>query len=322
MTDPIEHIKQKVERKNQRSIATFFVFLLLSAALWLLVKLSEDYTTQVVFRLKIEDVPADKWLATDEQTVKLSMTTDGFHTLRYRLIREPHRVVGLSLDEVPYRLESGTTYSFSSLYVTERIAEFLDITAADLTMNDGKVYFNLEPLMSKVVPIALQSDIRPQRQFDVYGIPILNPSSVTVYGPAEVIDTLRSVRTERLVRMNVNESFTETVPLNLFDGRLHSNTTTVEATVQVEKFTETDVKVPINSSEAQQVRFFPESMTVKCLVAIKDYPSINTDDFSVEIDTAQLHALQPLLDVRLTRWPQCVQVLSTSPDKVEYLIVQ
>lgn len=308
--------------KEKRPIFTFLVFLLISTALWLMVKLSETYTTQVVFRLRIVDVPADKWMATDEQTAKLSMTADGFTTLRYRLIREPNRVVNLSLAEVPYRLESGTTYSFSSLYVTERIAGFLDITAADLTMNDAKVYFNMDPLMSKVVPVVLRSDIRTQRQFGVYGIPILDPSSVTVYGPAEVIDTLRAVRTETLAKMNVSESFSETVPLDLYNGQLRSNETEVVAKVMVEKYTETDVKVPINSPDAHQMRFFPEAMTVKCLVALKDYPSISTEDFRVEVDTAQLHAMMPLLDVSLKSWPQYVQVLSTSPDKVEYLIVQ
>lgn len=308
--------------KDKHSIFTFLVFLVISAVLWLMVKLSEDYTTQVVFRLKIEDVPADKWISSDEQTAKLSMTTDGFHTLKYRLIREPRRIVSLSLNEVPFRPENGTTYSFSSLYVTERIAEFLDIAATDLTMNDDKVYFNLEPLMSKVVSILLRSDIRPQRQYGVYGIPVLAPSSVTVFGPADLLDTLRSVRTEMLSKQNVSESFTETLALDLFDGRIQSNTKTVSATIQVEKFTETDVKVPIKVADMQNIRFFPEEMTVKCLVAIKDYPSISTDEFSVEIDMAQLHALQPLLDVRLKSWPQYVQILSSTPDKVEYLIVQ
>lgn len=308
--------------KEKRPIFTFLVFLLISTVLWLMVKLSETYTTQVVFRLRIVDVPADKWMSADEQTAKLSMTADGFTTLRYRLIREPNRVVSLSLAEVPYRLESGTTYSFSSLYVTERIADYLDITAADLTMNDAKVYFNMDPLMSKVVPVVLRSDIRTQRQFGVYGLPILDPSSVTVYGPAEVIDTLRTVKTELLAKMNVSESFSETVPLDLYNGQLRSNETEVVAKVVVEKYTETDVKVPINSPDAHQMRFFPEAMTVKCLVALKDYPSINTEDFRVEVDTAQLHAMMPLLDVSLKSWPQYVQVLSTSPDKVEYLIVQ
>ena len=90
----------------------------------------------------------------------------------------------------------------------------------------------------------------------------------------------------------------------------------------MEKFTEKDVEVPIKVADSLRMRFFPETMKVKCLVAIKDYASIVPEDFSVAVDRQQLEALQPLLDVRLASWPQYVQVLSTSPDKVEYLIVQ
>ena len=41
-----------------------------------------------------------------------------------------------------------------------------------------------------------------------------------------------------------------------------------------------------------------------------------------EVDKTQLKDLQPLLDVKLVSWPQYVQVLNTTPEKVEYLIVQ
>ena len=307
---------------KNRSILTFLVFLVISTTLWLFVKLSEDYTTQVAFRMQFDDVPTDKWLSSPEQTAKLSLTTDGFHTLRYKMMREQKRVVSISLAEVPYRLESGNTYSFSSLYVTERVAELLNVTATDLTMNDAMVYFNLDPLKSKVVPVGLKSDIRPQRQYGVYGIPVLEPSSITVYGPADVIDTLKSVTTQLLCKSNVSEDFTEMVPLDLLDGLIRSEVTAVSATVQVEKFTEADVAVPVAQPDKVHVRFFPETVTVKCLTAIKDYPNLTPDLFRVEVDKTQLKDLQPLLDVQLVSWPQYVQVLNTTPEKVEYLIVQ
>jgi hypothetical protein len=63
-------------------------------------------------------------------------------------------------------------------------------------------------------------------------------------------------------------------------------------------------------------------MSVKCLVAMRDYASITTESFTATVDRDQLEAMQPLLDVRLVTWPPTVQILATRPDKVEYLIVQ
>lgn len=308
--------------KNKRPIFTFLVFLVLSTALWLLIKLSERYTTQTTFRVVLEEVPADMWIASNGQTVKLSMDIDGFHTLKHEMIRDSKRLVHIPLSEVPYRNENGNTYSFSSQYVAERIADRLGINASGITMNDAKIYFNMEALKSKVVPIRLQSDVKTQRQFGVYGIPVLEPSSITVYGPEEVVDTLKSVSTMMLVKSNVGESFRETIGLDLLEGKIQSNTNSVTVNMEVVKFTETDIKVPITVPDDLKVRLFPEEMTVKCLVAIKDYASMAPENFRVEPDMSQLNELQPLLDLHLLAWPPQVQVLETSPDKVEYIIMQ
>ena len=320
--DKLDNIKQKVEPKNKPSVFTFLVFFAISTAAWFLVKLSEDYVTQTTFRVLIEEVPAEKWVSSDEQSVKMSLNVDGFHTLRYKMIREPNRFVTIPLSEVPYRLENSNTYSFSSQYVAEKVAERLGITASDITMNDAKVYFTMDALKSKVVPVVLQSNITTARQYDIYGIPMLDPSSVTIFGPQEVMDSIKLVRTELLSRDNVNQSFSETLPLDLLDGQIHSNTKEVKVEVQVEKYTEMDVEVPIKVADSLKVRFFPETMSVKCLVAMRDYASITSESFTVSVDKEQLKAMQPLLDVRLATWPPTVQILSTHPDKVEYLIVQ
>ena len=322
MTDELNRIKQKVERTNKHSAFTFLVFLVISTAAWFLVKLSEDYTTQTTFWLQLANAPADQWVLSDKQQVKMSLNIDGFHVLRYKMIREPKRFVIINLDEVSYRQESSDSYSFSSQYVAEKVADRLDINASDVTMNDGKVYFDMKPLKSKVVPIVLRSDIKTQRQFGLYGIPTLEPASVTIYGPDEVIDTIRSIKTAMLVKNNVSDGFSESVGLDLLDGMIRSNTTEVKAVFDVDKFTEMDVEVPIRVGDSLRVRFFPETMSVKCLVAMRDYASVTPDSFTVTVDRQQLEAMQPLLDVSLASWPPTVQVLSTRPDKVEYLIVQ
>ena len=315
-------LKQKTERKNKRSLLTFLVFLVLSTVLWLLIKLSEDYTTQTLFGVKIIDMPADKWLVSDEPTVKLSLNIDGFHTLKLTTIREGKRTVTLSLDEVPYRLEDGNTYSFSSQYVAEKVADLLGVNASDITMNEAKVYFSLVPLKSKLVPVELQADIKTARQYGVYGIPILDPASVTIYGPQDVIDTVKTVKTALLSHPNAAADFSEMVRLQLYDGLIQCNTKFVKATVNIEKFTETEVSVPIALPDSLRLRLFPDAMQVKCLVAIKDYGNLAPENFKAEFNVEQLRALKPLLDVRLVSWPQNVQVLETRPDKVEYVIVQ
>jgi hypothetical protein len=320
MENQLDSIKQKAERKNQRSVLTFLIFLAISTAAWFLVKLSENYVTQTTFSLCFDEVPADKWISSDDQQLKMSLDIDGFHTLHCKMLRE--RFVTIPLSEVSYRHERGNVYSFSSQYVAEKVAEELGISTSDITMNEAMVYFTMDELKSKVVPIVFSSDLKMQRQYGLYGIPTIDPASVTIYGPEEVIDTVKSVRTQKVAKSNVNEDFSESVGLDMLGGKIRSNTKEVRVTVDVEKYTEMDVEVPIKVAGNPKLRFFPESIKVKCLVAMKDYASIVTDDFSATVDKQQLKALQPLLDVQLVSWPKMVQILSSQPDKVEYLIVQ
>ena len=306
----------KVKRKS----LTFFVFLAISTALWLLIKLSQEYTTQSSFTLQIEDIPCDKWIATPTQNVKFAFETDGFITLAHNLIREQKRTVSISLNEVPYRSENNATYSFSSNYVAERLAERLGIDVTDITMNDATIYFNMEELKSKVVTVTLKEDLRLQRQYGRYGLTIITPASVTVYGTEDVLSEIHNIETQLLTKENLNQSFTEIVPLNLLDGNIRCNVEEVEVKVDIEKYTEIDLEVPVKPIDSLEIRFIPSSVQVKCLVAIKDYAKTNAEAFSATPDSADFANRNPLLHVSLQS-PGNLQVLGFAPDRVEYIII-
>ena len=297
--------KEEITQKDKRQFLTFLVFVLISVVLWFLIKLTKDYSTQTVFLVQYTEVPVNKWVSTPEQNVKVSFVADGFVTLGHNLVRRTRRVVEIPLDEVPYRLEGGFTYSYSSQYVCEKVAEWLGIPASNVTINDDKQFFNMEDLQSKEVAVMVPLDIHPERQFRVYGKPKVEPSVITVFGPKNTLDTLTVVYTEALRANDVSDDFQRVL----------------KAMVDVERYTEKEVEVPVTVSDTLSVRFFPETMTMKCMVAIKDYGLITPASFSVMADTAQLHQLQPLLDIRLVTVPDQVQVLKTNPDRVEYLII-
>lgn len=317
----VDEIKEEIEQKDKRRFLSFLIFLAISTALWFLIKLTKDYSTQTVFFVHYTEVPTNKWVSTPEQQVKLTFEADGFVTLGHNLVRDKRRVVDISLSEVPYRLEGGVTYSYSSQYVAEKVAEWLSIPASSITINDDKQFFNMEDLQSKVLPVVVPLEVKTQRQYRVYGDPVTDPSTITVYGSKNVLDTLTSIYTEPLIAENANGQLHQTLKLNLYEGAIHSETNTVEATVAVEKYTEQEVEVPVTTTDSLSVRFFPETMKVRCMVAIKDFGQLNPSSFQVLADTAQLHRREPLLNIALVRVPDHVVVISAKPSQVEYLII-
>lgn len=308
---------------NRNNILSFVVFLIISTGLWLLIKLSEQFTTQASFGIKLIEAPASQQLTSGEtQTVKFSLQANGFKTLGCRLLRDSKRSVWVSLDEVPFRTETGNTYSFSSQYVAEKIAELLRVNASDISMNDDKVYFVMEAMVSKVVPVVLRSNIRTQQRYEVYGLPILEPATITVFGPKNVLDTLNSVSTRLLSKSSVNATVEEMVALDLHSGLLRCENTEVKATIEVLQYTEQVLQLPVSSPDSLKIRFFPETVKVKFVVPLKDYPSMSPDLFKLEVDPAQADGVQTLLDVRLSKQPGNIKLLSIDPQRVEYLIVE
>lgn len=318
---PVEQLTEEIEKKDKSRFLTFCIFLLIATVLWLIIKLSKEYTTQSVVTLVYTEVPVNKWIATPEQALKFSFVADGFVILGDKLVPEKRRVVSIPLSEVPYRLEGGVTYSLSSQYVVERLADWLNIPASSVTVNEDKQYFNMEDLQSKQLPVAVPLEVQTQRQYQLYGDPEVVPERVTVYGPKNLLDTLSRIYTKSLAATDADAAIHRTLSLDLMDGAIRSDVDQVAVTVNVEQYTERDLEVPVEVTDSLELRFFPETVTLKCLVPIRDYAAIGATSFQVLADTAQLHRLQPLLDVRLVKEPAHVQVLRMEPNQVEYLII-
>lgn len=318
---PVEQIKEEIEKKDRSRFLTFIVFLVISTLLWFVIKLSKDYTTQAVFTLVYTEAPVNKWVSTPEQQVKCSFVADGFVTLRNRFLPKRKRVIEIALSEVPYRLEGGFTYSYSSQYVVERIAHWLGIPSGNVTVNDEKQFFNMEDLQSKELEVVVPLEITTQRQYQLYGHPEATPNRVTVFGPKNLLDTLTQLTTEPFRELNMSGTLRRSLGLDLLDGAVRCEVDRVEVTVSVEQYTEMDIAVPVAIADSMNLRFFPETVTVKCMIPIRDYALVNSASFQVLADTAQLHRMEPLLDVRLTEWPEHVQVIKIEPTKVEYLIL-
>lgn len=317
----VEELKDEIVKKDKSKFLTFLFFLLISSLLWFLIKLTKEYTTQTVFSVVYVDSPVNKWVSTREQQVNLSFVADGFVTLRHNMVRGPKRNVEISLKEVPYRLEGGNTYSYGSQYVAERVADWLGVPSGNVTVNDDKQYFNMEDLQQKDLPVQVPLDVKTQRQYYVYGDPLVEPAVLTVYGPKSVLDTMKAISTEPFIAVGANDNITKKLTVDYCAGAVQGTETAVQVTVYVEQYTETVVEVPVTVTDSLHVRFFPETMNVKCMVPVRDFPSLSPTSFRALADTAQLHRHQPLLDVKLVQVPKHILVVKTEPDQVEYLIV-
>ena len=93
----------------------------------------------------------------------------------------------------------------------------------------------------------------------------------------------------------------------------------VEIFIPVEKFTEGEVQIPVSFlSEMNNIKLFPEIVTVTYIVALKDYQKVNKDLFIIQL----IPGTQTNKNIELIHHPSFVKVIKIEPQHIDYIILK
>ena len=308
------------QSQGLRRFSGMMTFILVSTLLWLIIKLSDTYTVTVPFAVHYVDIPASQLISDNGQEVSASVKTSGFKLLNYYLRNKGNRKINVSLKDIRYQKSDVNTYSFSSRYIVEKIGEFLATDASDIMLNDDIHYFTMSRLASKKVKIVPRTSIVFEKQYNYYGEPVSTPDSIVIYGAVDDVNNTKEVYTDLITKKNVNQSIETKAKINL-DNKLHADINEVEVAINVEKYTEAEVVVPITIPENVNMHLYPNKAAVRYIVAMKDYAIINSLSFKAIADTTNLY-INDVLPVELVLYPNNTQIIGIDPKEVEYIIVQ
>lgn len=300
------------------SILVFFI--LVSGLLWLIIKLSDTYTVTIPFAIHYVDIPASQIVLDNGQEVNATITTTGFKLLNYYFSVHKNRKVDISLKDVKYKKTEDKMYSYSSRFIVDKIAEYMSSNANDIMLADDTQSFNMSRLASKRVKIVPATSFSFEKQYNYYGEPMSTPDSITIYGAVDDVNMTKEIRTKVITRKNVNQNVVTRAKIDL-DQKLNADIDEVEVSVNVEKYTEAEVIVPITIPDNMKMHLYPNKASVRYIVAMKDYAIINSLSFKALVDTTDMF-FNEVLPVELVLYPNNTQIISIDPKEVEYIIVQ
>ena len=303
-----------------RSFSGMIIFILIAALLWLIIKLSDTYTVTVPFAIHYVDVPASQLIQDNNQEVNATVTTTGFKLLNYYFKPPKNRKIDISLKDAKYKKVDDNTYSYSSRIIIDIIGEFLSSNTNDIILTDDVQYFNMSRLASKKVKVVPETNFLFEKQYNYYGEPTATPDSITIYGTVENVNKTNEVRTKVITLKNVSQNVEIAAEIDLGED-LNADVEEVEVSVNVEKYTESEVVVPITVPGNTNMHLYPDKVTVRYIVAMKDYAIINQLSFKAVVDTTDIYSMD-VLPVDLVLFPNNTQIISVEPKAVEYIIVQ
>lgn len=305
--------------KLREDRAILIICIGIALVFWLLVKLSQSYTT--VKRLKLNfSIPEDRaFVSAPPGNVNAELEGQGWD-LMFEFFAG--REINLFYD-----LTQGENLALSRSQLRADIQEEISSDIRVIEVNFDQINLSLEEKVSKAVPVVLNSEITFDPEYRLRGSIELQPDSVMITGPASQVNLINRWGTDSLILQNLRSSQTKMANLKAPSPEITLNTAQVEVSIPVEQYTEKSLFVPLtvrNLPEKDSLKIFPQRIKVTCVVGLSQYNEVESDDFTLEIDLAgiTIDEEKNLLPINLTQAPVFVTKVNFTPKMAEFFIIQ
>ena len=310
--------------KIERKYFPVFLFLVsLSTLFWVLTVLSKEYTSVVSYNVKFVDLPEKKMIAEEKKVnLQLQVIAPGFTILAHKLMFQPDIELSVS-GFIPQKKGKLWNYFWLGKQSLSEVQDLLPTKMQLLHIQPNRIDLLLDEKSERTVNVKLVSDFKFEPMFRQKGEVILNPSSITISGPREIVNLIDEVDTELVSYSNINSDIEQSVslaPINLLD--ITSSENIINWKLEVEQFTEGNITLPIkckNIPKGYFVKLFPDNVRLEYLVSLNNFDFIKPSSFNVSVTMNQEYNR---LDVQLDEKSDFVENVRIIPSKVEYVLIK
>lgn len=300
-------------------LKTFLFFLGFSTVIWIFVQFSKQYTIPIELPISYENVPMDKLLGENNpEAITLRIRDYGFNLARYRLL-PPSLVIDLEKAK-----DEGGQLVFNLEQEKPEIVNQLNLGFDELAFLQSNLRVNYEQKAVKTVSVVSQIGLNFAVGYSALEEVKLEPDTVRVSGPANIIDTLSEVRTENLRINNINTNLKGTVALDKSGlDRVTFFRDEVNYSLRTDKFTEGKIEIPIelqNVPEGNNIAIFPKEVVVFYQVSLNDFDKIKPTAFKVVVDFRNEIPREGFLLAQVVQKPALVNNVRLSENRIQFVV--
>ncbi len=308
---------------KKRKVKVFLIILVFSALAWFINNLSFSYNSKTYLELDYVNTPKELLLTSiPKKTIEIKLKALGFQFLGFELRKKK-----VSIDMSKIKSKDSTYYISPDIY-RRQIEGQLSNSMTLLEMEDDTLFFDFTTLVTKEVPVLPRVNFNLATNYMLEDSIIVNPSSVTIRGAKNEIDTVSGIRTVYVDLKNVDRDFTKNIslvkPKNLKTTAFSSNT--VEISGQVFRFSEKIIEVPvtvINLPDKVQVRTFPDNVQVVCQGKLENMKEFEPDDFQVVADYSNVSGTDNnTLPITLEKYPKDIKNARLLVNEIEFILLR
>jgi len=326
--DNISFDEQKNNQKHLKRKLNIFLFcLILASAMWLMIRLSRDYSQNVIFSVNYKGIQQNNILVPSSDTVLVvTIQTSGYNIIYNRIFPKKYNL-SLDLKQYTPKIEGDFfEINIETKSLTDRLASYFSKNDRVISVLPSNLKIKLEKAFAKKVPVKANVDITYAKQFSLYKNIFIEPDSVFIIGNKKLVDTIKYISTEKkeLKDLSANTYLDLKLisPLNKLSMRY--STYQVKMYIPVAQYTEEFVDVPIIFDSIPldyQIIPYPDKVRCYFFVSIPDYNKISSDSFKVGCNEAEIfHSKNNIARVILKKTPSFSKLQRIEPENIEFLI--
>lgn len=308
--------KTRFKRTNFKAFSFFLVFSLL---IWILVQFSKTYEETIQVPVHLVEAPKDKIIADQAVFLNMKLQENGFKIAWFSLFKQQ---IEINLSQLDTTQKKELVYSIEKK--SEKILQQLGLNSEDVVFLEETIVFPYRQKAVKKIPIVSKIELRFKPGYASYDTMNISPDSIQISGPEKQIKAIESIKTVPLTIKRIDESISGSVSLDtkeLKEMTLYKNE--VDYSLEVEKFTEGQLKIPIHVVHApkeMEIVLFPEQLKVTFKVSLKNYDEVSKNDFRIVCDYNELEEGQRFFIPKVIKQPEIISNLRLGANKVKFII--
>jgi YbbR domain-containing protein len=309
----------KLSASERRRLTVFTTCLLLALAAWILATLSGTYSFSVKQVLTFKNAPQRRaFHALQPDTINATIQGSGWQMVFSRM----------SDAETPVTIDLHTLEHANFIALNTQIDNINKKRERNhriVSFDPDTLYFDFTNRVIKKIKVEPVFKVSYQPQYEVSGKLTVKPAYVTLNGPANVVNNIKTWKTDTLEMDGVNQTIRATLPLQrVKEGNMSVYPKSVQIRVPVEEFTEKKLKIPIkviNNPHYYNVKIVPQHINITFTVPLSRYMEIDEDFFEATVDLSLWEQQNyTVLPVNITRMPSYCKVVNITPQNVDFLV--
>ena len=303
-----------------KKIVTFLICLSIASLLWMVHALNINYKYTIHVPVTFLNLPSNKVLVGElPEVLDIEIKASGLK-LFFITIKNKINPVVIDFNLLKNNAKA-QAYSIKNGNINLQSAINFDVEI--LKIRPDTLFFSGNKGRTKLLPIKANLKVDCLPGYSIVSKVVINPAYINVTGDSLDLLKMDSVYTYFLNLKDVHENFNSTVQLKKPYSSINYNLKDVQLSFNVDRLTEASIKVPIQimSNEGKEtIKLSPNFVTIKYLVAMKEYESINTNSFKAIVNYQYIKEKRKTLPVEIIRAPSDVKVIKTEPNSISYLI--